>query len=437
MKKKNQSFKNPLKKSPPGKKKRIETLNDDFNSVYYDILNPKALNQSNENIETLMKEIEFYKVQFQAEKNINQSLSDEITQLNEMQKLAQKAKQSVNGDNENKLIQNLTLLEKKNKFLEESVFKLKSTIDRANSLFPNFFMKLQSANDNDIKKICLTEKDEEYDNIIENKNEELKKLKEENEILKGTMRDYEEVVQNLKEENEQLNIKLNEQKEKSNKENASNISDDYKNELIENNKKLKSYANIINELQKNNEKYVYQIKYYQEIVNKKDEEIQLLKKTKEERNENKNGSNGNNDLIEENKKLIEKNKDLEDNLAKNEEKIFELISLIKNAEKKMNDLAEYNTNANNKINLLNEKNIKYEQKIKELTEKIIFYENNNKNKHYEQIEKQNTEILNKNIVELNNKLRDKENIINELNIKLRDYENIINELKAVLEPPLK
>ena len=80
MKNKNQSFKNPLKKSPPGKKKRVETLNDDFNSVYYDILNPKAVNQSNENIETLMKEIEFYKVQFQAEKNINQSLSDEITQ---------------------------------------------------------------------------------------------------------------------------------------------------------------------------------------------------------------------------------------------------------------------------------------------------------------------------------------------------------------------
>ena len=59
MKKKNQSSKNPLKKSPPGKKKRIETLNDDFNSVYYDILNPKSTNQSNENIETLMKEIEF------------------------------------------------------------------------------------------------------------------------------------------------------------------------------------------------------------------------------------------------------------------------------------------------------------------------------------------------------------------------------------------
>ena len=166
-----------IKKSPSGKKTRIETFNDEFNNEYYNILNPKAPEKT-ENIESLLKEIEFYKVQFLAEKNINQSLSNEISQLNESnQKLSQR-NISNNNKEENKLLKNLLLLEKKNKFLEESVFKLKNTLDRANTLFPNFLLKLESSNDN------IPEK--EINEMINNsKNEELLKLREENKMLKS------------------------------------------------------------------------------------------------------------------------------------------------------------------------------------------------------------------------------------------------------------
>ena len=98
-----------IKKSPSGKKTRIETFNDEFNNEYYNILNPKSPQKTEIN-ENLLKEIEFYKVQFLAEKNINQSLSNELSQLNESksnQKLSQANK------DENKLLKELSILEKK------------------------------------------------------------------------------------------------------------------------------------------------------------------------------------------------------------------------------------------------------------------------------------------------------------------------------------
>jgi hypothetical protein len=257
-----------IKRSPSGKKTRIETFNDEFNNVYYDILNPKYVNKSNENIENLLKEIEFYKVQFLAEKNINQSLSNEINQLGEIQKLSQKNKNS-NDKGEQKLLQDLTLLEKKNKFLEESVLKLKNTLDRANILFPNFLTKLQSsANDiNNIRNIKYREEEEK----ISSNDEELKKLGEENMMLRTAMNNMEEIIENLKNDNEILTerIKNNEKSEKIDETILTNKVDDCNNRLIEDNKKLKIYINKINELQKNNENYLYQINYLQELIDKK------------------------------------------------------------------------------------------------------------------------------------------------------------------------
>ena len=299
-----------IKKPLTGKKTRIETFNDEFNNEYYNILNPKSP-QKTENIENLLKEIEFYKVQFLAEKNINQSLSNEISKLNESksnQKLSQ-----VNKD-ENKLLKNLSILEKKNKFLEESVFKLKNTLDRANNLFPNFLLKLESSNN------CVPEKEiKELINNSSKNGQELIKLGEENKMLKITMCNMDEIIENLKNENEILNkkLKINEKGEKPEETIISNKVDDCNNRLIEDNKKLKSYINKIQEL--------------------------------------------------------------EDNKIKNEEKIFELISLVKKAEEKMNELEGYNKNANNKIKILNEQKKKDELVIKELIEKINALEKGNSN----------------------------------------------------------
>ena len=129
-----------IKKSSSGRKTRIETFDDEFNNVYYDILNPPQ--KETENIETLLKEIEFYKVQFLAEKNLNQSLSNEISQLNEIQKLVENNNYN-NNKGENKLLEEINILEKKNQFLEDSVSKLKNTLDQANNIFPNFLLKLK------------------------------------------------------------------------------------------------------------------------------------------------------------------------------------------------------------------------------------------------------------------------------------------------------
>ena len=276
MKKSTNPIKNiTIKRGPSGKKTRIETFNDEFNNVYYNILNPKSPNDNSEDIETLLKEIEFYKVQFLAEKNINQSLSDEISHLSEIQKLSKSNNNNNNNNNieDKKILQDLALLEKKNKFLEESVFKLKSTLDRANLLFPNFLKKLESSNNNNI---CLPEKDESNNN----KNEELIKLEEENKMLKITMNNMDEIIKSLKNENELLNkkLKIKEKNEKFDETILTNKVDDCNNRLIEDNKKLKSYINKIDELQKNNENYIYQINYLQEIIDKKNEKIENFQK---------------------------------------------------------------------------------------------------------------------------------------------------------------
>ena len=165
MKNKKDQLKNKtLTKTPEGKKNRktrIETTYDESNKTYYDILNPKYDIKNERDLELLLKEIEFYKLQIKAERNINKSLNKEISHFNEIQKLGEIKSRDI------RFIEEITVLEKKNKFLEEYVFKLKDVLDKANVLFPNFLEKLQKENennndiekrkDNNINKICLTE----------------------------------------------------------------------------------------------------------------------------------------------------------------------------------------------------------------------------------------------------------------------------------------
>ena len=73
--------KTPLVKK--NRKTRIETVHDEFNSKYYDLLNS---NRKEKDLELLSKEIEFYKMQIKAEKNINKSLNKEISHYSKIRR---------------------------------------------------------------------------------------------------------------------------------------------------------------------------------------------------------------------------------------------------------------------------------------------------------------------------------------------------------------
>ena len=154
----NQKSKSPLVKK--GRKTRIETINDESNSIYYDLLTPKIDIRNKKDLELLLKEIDFYKMQIKAEKNINKSLNKEISHFNEIQKLGDNNKRDI------QFLEEITLLEKKNKFLEEYVYKLKNVLDKANVLFPNFLEKLQRENSKDINDKDIINKKENNINFI-------------------------------------------------------------------------------------------------------------------------------------------------------------------------------------------------------------------------------------------------------------------------------
>ena len=431
MKKKINSIKNITRTKTPDAKKprkiRIETINDESNSIYYDLLTPKYSQRNEQDLELLLKEIEFYKMQIKAEKNINKSLNKEISYFNEIQKLGE------NKTKDFKLLEEITLLDKKNKFLEEYVFKLKNALDKANVLFPNFLEKLQQNNnnnknndedkinnknnENNINKICLTE---ENNNEIRNRIE-MKNLIEENKKLNNRIRELNNEIDKLRymKEGSKINESI-----------LTNKMDDClrnNNRIIEENKKLKEYINKINELQNNNEKYLFEINRLNEIINQKE----IFENIKN------NGINGIENNIEtdyknENIKLImEKNKELEETKIKNEENIFELISLIQKAEEKLNILDGFNKNANDKIKLLNTQIKNDKEKIEELTNKI-------KNLEQNKIIDNNNGEKNKIITsELNDKIKLEEEKINQLEIKNNELlikikemnENNINNMK--------
>ena len=375
-------------KEKNGRKTKIKIINDESNSIYYDLLTPKIDIRSKKDLELLLKEIDFYKMQIKAEKNINKSLNKEISHFNEIQKLG------INKSRDIQFLEEITILEKKNKFLEEYVFKLKNVLDKANVLFPDFLDKLQKESLKDINtnnhiqnnkennfnnKICLTE-----DNVEEKNNSlEVYNLMEENKKLKNK-------IKQLNNEIEKLYLKEQKIDENSLTKKLDNCIRD-NNKLIEENKQLKIYINQIKEIQKDNENYLNEINRLRQIIKEKELKENNIYKINEE----------------EKIKLIEKNKELEEIKVKNEENIFELISLIKSAEIKLNKLDEYNNNANEKIKLLKEKRKEDEEIIIELTNKINNYEKN---------------ILNVELIE-----EEKEKIISDLNNKIKLEENKINE----------
>ena len=294
MKNKKDQLKNKtLTKTPEGKKNRktrIETTYDESNKTYYDILNPKYDIKNERDLELLLKEIEFYKLQIKAERNINKSLNKEISHFNEIQKLGEIKSRDI------RFIEEITVLEKKNKFLEEYVFKLKDVLDKANVLFPNFLEKLQKENennndiemrkDNNINKICLTENNEENNNLIE-KN----KLIEENKKLNNRVRELNDEIDKLRYKKEIKNDEsfiMNKMEEYYRQNNT----------LIKENAKLKEYINKINILQEEKENFLKEINNLKEIIKQKELDENLEKNKKEE--------NIDNEYKKENIKLNEK-----------------------------------------------------------------------------------------------------------------------------------
>ena len=254
-------------KEKNGRKTKIKIINDESNSIYYDLLTPKIDIRSKKDLELLLKEIDFYKMQIKAEKNINKSLNKEISHFNEIQKLGQNKSRDI------QFLEEITILEKKNKFLEEYVFKLKNVLDKANVLFPDFLDKLQKESLKDINtnnniqnkkennfnnKICLTE-----DNVVEKNNSlEVYNLMEENKKLKNK-------IKQLNNEIEKLYLKEQKIDENSLTKKLDNCIRD-NNKLIEENKQLKIYINQIKEIQKDNENYLNEINRLRQIIKEKE-----------------------------------------------------------------------------------------------------------------------------------------------------------------------
>ena len=301
-------------KEKNGRKTKIKIINDESNSIYYDLLTPKIDIRSKKDLELLLKEIDFYKMQIKAEKNINKSLNKEISHFNEIQKLG------INKSRDIQFLEEITILEKKNKFLEEYVFKLKNVLDKANVLFPDFLDKLQKESLKDINtnnniqkkkennfnnKICLTE-----DNVVEKNNSlEVYNLMEENKKLKNK-------IKQLNNELEKL-IYLKEKKIDENS--LTNKLDNYiknNNKLIEENKQLKKYISQMNEIQKNSENYLNEINRLRQIIKEKE----LIENNEKKINK------------EEKIKLIEKNKELEEKI-KEKQNIYDKL-LIEIEEKR-------------------------------------------------------------------------------------------------------
>ena len=151
-----------------GEKSKNENIilkNDENNINYYkelDSREPRTFNQSIDYYDLLKQQIKLYK-------KLNASLKEEIEtvkkckkvkqleELNEINNLASinKERDEMNilltSENQDKMRQELTEnelkisdLQTKNKILEESVSKLKNTLDRANNIFPNFMEKIEA-----------------------------------------------------------------------------------------------------------------------------------------------------------------------------------------------------------------------------------------------------------------------------------------------------
>ena len=468
-----------------GKKKRILTSIDKNNYIYYNELNsrdPKTYNQPIDYYDLLKQQIKYYK-------ELNTSLKEEIEtvkkckklkqleQLNDIDKLASgKEKDEINNlissnnySETNKMRQELnqnelkiTDLETKNRQLEESVIQLKNTLDRANEIFPNLLEKLEkregglkgtldfqaSSNFNESKITQTRQTNIKYGNSCSEEQcymvrKELKRLEEENQILKSNIVQLNKTIQNLKlnknvkndmssinlnkiEGNGEIiidnNININHKEElingKYNGDLVNENMDKFNNKLFIDNKRLATYIEKIEQFQKMLNEYKIEINSLNEEIKLKDEKIKvLINNLKEIKNGNSNAQNENEDVV---------NKDINEMFAPLEKlnKIRKECERLKNEnellikEKQKREKGNGNGNEQHENNI-NENDESYNINIKEYEEKIRLLVEKNKEsenmiKDFEiknQEANKQIELLNQQIIEFKNQLNNLNNNI--------------------------
>jgi len=301
------------------KKKKIITSNDQNNINYYKELNPKEPKKKNKHsidyYELLKQQIKYYK-------ELNASLKEEIEtvkkckkikqleEMNDMNKLTllNKDKDDINNflssanynETQEKMRQELTEnelkitdLQTRNKMLEESVTRLKNTLDLASGIFPNFIEKVGNYTEgsvlgtNDIHTSSNYEYSKNikktnviYSNTCNDENcllvkNELKRLEDENQRLKSNVIQLNQTIKYLKStKNGDTHININDTNRILDKKEYIKINENiriYKHDLVNDNmdkfneklyidnKRLRIYIEKIDELQKLLNKYKKQI----------------------------------------------------------------------------------------------------------------------------------------------------------------------------------
>ena len=464
------------------KKKKIITSNDKNNINYYKELNsrdPKTYNQSIDYYDLLKQQIKLYK-------ELNASLKEEIETVKkckqlkefeeskrqkelEQEKLKQKDEMNYmsysNNFNEeqNENETKITELQTRNRMLEESVYKLKNTLDRANEIFPNLFEKIENYTQSagvGFNQECQTSSIHDFSKSAKQNNllysnscncndehctvikKELKRLEDENQNLKGDVIRLNQTIQFLKLNNNN-HIKINENNNENyengkdyinvdiniNKDDLVNDNmDSFKDKLLLDNKRLRVYIDKIGELQNILNQYKYQINYLNDEINQKDIKIQaLISKIKSKSSDNKeqhpneelDNVNIDIDLINQSKRMNELYIELSQLKSECERLKFENEKLI--------DEKELNININNNnedqreklIQTLREKNLEYENEINKLRKKL---EKNNEIKNINENGIENYKNTNEN--------ENEKEIIIVLKEKIIFYENRIKQLKS-------
>ena len=322
-----------------------------------------------------------------------------------------------------------SLLEKNDK-LEELVFKLKETLDKANNIFPNFLEQIINT-----KSEKERESNRTYD--IDYIKEENNKLKNENNKIKNEFNQKIELLlkeiknkqikkdelynQKLEKLNNELNTKNSEIK------NNINIINDLNNRIKENKKEEEKNEEIIKDMKMEIEKLIIENNEIRNNLKQKEEDLNRVHESNIELNKNFNiiKSNSENEI----KNIKEKsNKDID---IKNKEN-KKLNEIINDQEKVINELKVI-------IHKNNDKIIEYSQKNNNLKEEL---DKNNfiNNSKLEQMKKELEELSHNYIkkVEAFNEIQKnyellKSNIINDMDIIKQNSQNkTINQIKEEL-----
>ena len=318
-------------------------------------------------------EIKFLKIQIQQLKDIIKQDKIFMEDLNERNRILEQEKKNLMAELEDTIIQSRKD-EKKDTINSEYI---ENNINDIHELLNEKEIKEKNMNDEIYNLKLILEKNKlEYNEIINTKNIELKKILEEK---NNFMQTFQELMNCL----EQASLQIQEKDKK--------IEELLNSEFI---KKLNEEKNI---LIKKNSEYDNKLKVMNKLINKMKEEI-----------ENKN------DIIIQNEKLID-----------------ELNMEVNNSRKKNENELIKKTNLLNENNLLKNKNIKYENDIK-----II----NNKNKALEEtiikIKEENNIKLNELKTELDTKTKIGI-VLHNLKIKYQNLtkknNDIINENKTLKE----